>query len=161
MIKPIKLLIYLALFSLNGCLWNSDKDLALQAVKQKIEDQLLTESRDTLESKPIFHKRFVSIISGKTEISLASETESGEITTFVVNVKTISEYGRYNLKEVFAKQNELRDTNFNGADALSMILKTAQKESDRYLNQVYTVKINTEKNSKIISIIKNQSNTKE
>ncbi|OYZ15278.1 MAG: hypothetical protein B7Y39_16415 [Bdellovibrio sp. 28-41-41] len=127
-----KSLIFIGCLILSGCFWNSEKDIAVDAVKEKFETELLNEARPTLEDKPIFHKRFVSIISGQTEVKVESASEINGIATIVINLKTISDFGRYNLKEVFAKQNEDRDTNFNGTEALSMILKMVKKESEKY-----------------------------
>lgn len=148
----LKILIFIVCVVLSGCFWNSEKDIAVEAVKEKFETELLNEARPILEDKPIFHKRFVSIISAQTEVKVESASEINGIATIVVNVKTISDYGRYNLKEVFAKQNENRDTNFNGTEALSLILKMVKKESDKYALRTYVVKINTKKDSVVTSI---------
>ncbi len=150
-----RMLICAALFSLNACFWNSEKDAAIAAIKLNWAEELLKEAKPSLESKPIFHKKYVDIISNQTEMEMDSETELGGITTAVVNVKTIAEYGRYNLREIFAKQNELRDTNFNGTEALMLILQTRKSDTEKYLHQKYTVKINSKNSSEIVSIKKN------
>lgn len=149
----LKSLFVITFLLLSGCFWNSEKDIALKAVKEKIEADLLAESKTTLETKPIFHKRYVSIISGQTELKIDNAAEINGIATVVINVKTISEYGRYNLREVFGKQNESRDTNFNGTEALSMILKMVNKDSEKYALRTYAVKINTKKDSEVVSVM--------
>lgn len=149
----LKSLTFLLFIFLNGCLWKSEKDIALKAVKEKLETELLAESKETLENKPIFHKRYVSIIAAQTEMKIDSAAEINDIATIVVNVKTISEYGRYNLREVFAKQDEKRDTNFNGTEALAMILNMVNKESAKYTQRAYMVKINTKKDSEVTYIM--------
>ncbi len=137
----------------SGCFWKSEKDIALKAVKDKIEAELLAESKATLQSKPIFHKRYVSIIGAQTELKIDNAAEINGIATVVINVKTISEFGRYNLREVFGKQNESRDTNFNGTEALDMILKMVNKDSEKYALRTYAVKINTKKDSEVTSVM--------
>lgn len=150
MMRSVVLIVFMFL---SGCLWKSEKDIALQAVKEKLEAELLAESKDTLESKPIFHKRYVSIISAQTELKIDNAAEINGIATIVINVKTISEYGRYNLREVFAKQDEKRDTNFNGTEALGMILKMVNKDSEKYSLRAYMVKINTKKDSEVTYVM--------
>jgi len=147
-----KFLIFIVCVILSGCFWNSEKDIAVDAVKEKFETELLNEARPILEDKPIFLKRFVNIVSSQTEVKVESASEINGIATIVINVKTISDFGRYNLKEVFAKQSENRDTNFNGTEALSMILKMVKKESDKYALRTYVVKINVKKDSAVTSV---------
>tara|TARA_B110001454_G_scaffold155806_1_gene145106 strand:+ start:14350 stop:14814 length:465 start_codon:yes stop_codon:yes gene_type:complete len=149
----LKSLILMVILTVSGCFWNSEKDMALEAVKQKFESELTNESRSTLGNKPIFHKRYVSIIGAQTEIKIESASEINSIATVVINVKTISEFGRYNLREVFAKQDEGRDTNFNGTEALSLILKMVKKDSEKYVLRTYVVKIDTKNDPKITSVV--------
>lgn len=149
----LKFLIVSMFLVFSGCFWKSEKDVALNAVKEKIEAELLAESKATLEGKPIFHKRYVSIVIAQTELKIDNAAEINGIATVVINVKTISEFGRYNLREVFGKQNENRDTNFNGTEALEMILKMVNKDSEKYALRTYAVKINTKKDSEVTSVM--------
>lgn len=149
----IKTIAFVSLLSLTSCFWNSEKENAINAVKQNLEDELFSDSKESFSEKPIFHKRYVRTIIQKSEFEVDSETESDGLTTVVVQVKTIGDFGKYNLKEVLAKQNESRETNFNGGEALELILKMVKSDSEKFIRPTYLVKI--DKNSKVLSVKKN------
>lgn len=141
------------ILSLSACFWNSEKETAINAVKQDMETELFSGSKDSFPEKPLFHKKFVKTIIQKSQFEVDSETEANNVSTLIVKVKTVSDFGKYNLKEVLAKQNENRETNFNGGEALELILKMVKSDSEKYNQLSYTVKVGAE--SKVLSVRKN------
>ena len=149
LIKFLGLCFLTLLFS--ACTWNSKKDLAMDAAKAKIETELLSEAKTALENKPVYWKKYAATILSKTEFEVIKEEGSGDNLTLEIKAKMIPAIARQTLKEVFAKQNVSRETNINGSEALSLVLKELKMTSENFIDQIITVKLKKETEWKIES----------
>lgn len=113
----------------------------MDAAKAKIEADLLFEAKTALENKPVYWKKYAAIILSKTEFEVIKEEGSGDNLTIEIKAKMIPAIARQTLKEVFGKQNVNRETNINGSEALSLVLKELKMTSENFVDQTITVKL--------------------
>ncbi len=116
--------------------------MALEKAKESMQEEYLEESKLLLKEKPIFHKLYASTLLNKTEFEILKEEEKGEEIIFQVKVKAVPLIIRQSLREIFAKQNESRETNFNGATALSLVYKEFNLTSNNFFEKELMVKLN-------------------
>lgn len=120
--------------------------MAIEAAQSKMESDLIEETRGTLTDKPLFQKKYVSTIISKTNFEVTKEEKTPSAATMTVQIKTVPVAARQSLREILAKQNESRETNFNTSDALIMIYQQLKLNtgSTQDLTMVVQLKKNTD-----------------
>lgn len=136
----------LCLFTLTSCFWNSHKDKAIEAAQAKMESDLIEETRGVLTDKPIFQKKYATTIISKSSFEVTKEEKTPSAATLTVHIKTVPPTARQSLREILAKQNESRETNFNTTEALVMIYQQLKLSagSTQDLTMVVQLKKNTD-----------------
>jgi hypothetical protein len=115
---------------LTSCFWNSHQDKALEATKEKLEADFIEETRGVLSDKPIFQKKYATTILNSTTMEIIKDEKTDSSATLSIKVKTVPPTARQSLREILAKQNQARETNFNTAEALTMIYQQLKLSSD-------------------------------
>ncbi len=146
------LILLFLMMKLACCTWNSKKDLALNAAKEKIELELMDEGKSSLEKKPLFHKKFVDTLITKAQFDIENISESGDEATIQIKVKLTPPAVRNTLKIIFSKQNENRETNFNGPEALALVYKELKANPNDFSEKTLTVKLTKKLDWKVLSV---------
>lgn len=137
---------------LTSCFWNSHKDKALEATQEKLEADFIEETRGVLNDKPIFQKKYATTILNSTSMEVIKDEKTDSSAALTIKVKTVPATARQSLREILAKQNQARETNFNTTEALTMIYQQLKLNSDSSQEMVINVQLKKGTDWEVISI---------
>lgn len=149
----MKLLITLftSLF-LTSCFWNSHKEKALNAVQEKLEADFIEETRGVITDKPTFQKKYATTILNKTTFEIIKEEKTDSTASMTIKALTVPPTARQSLREILAKQNQARETNFNTSEALTMIYQQLKLTSDSSQEVILNVQLKKTTDWEVIKI---------
>lgn len=137
---------------MTSCFWNSHKEKALEAAQEKLETDFIEETRVVLTDKPIFQKKYATTILSKTIFEVTKEEKTDSTAALTIKVLTVPATARQSLREILAKQNQSRETNFNTSEALTMIYQQLKLNSDSTQEMFLNVQLRKNSDWEVVNI---------